>query len=296
MAFQVGIIFGRIGGNKRHFIMIITDIDNLPTYESGGRFMSRGGWSHQRREIDSFELLVGIEGAAYLEQGDCRYELIPGSALFFLPNLCHGGYALSHGPVSFYWFHFRLPKTEEVSVRGLRQTMPKGKLCLPIFSRPAEGRKLPILCRQLLDIANSGNYPGVAKDYALALALMEINAWGTSAQRAPGRLDTIAEWVRSRAEGYLDARSVAEAFRLNPDYLTRLFKKEFGVGLKRYIQNAKLNRAKELLCASELTVKEIAFKLGYLDDKSFMKAFKASEGMGAGDFRRAFSRTHLNQT
>jgi AraC-like DNA-binding protein len=276
--------------------MIITDIDTLPAYESGGRFVNRGGWSHQRREIDSFELLVGIEGIAYLEQGEIRYELVPGSALFFLPGLSHGGYALSRGPVSFYWFHFRLPKADEASLRARGDTAQGGKLFLPIFSRPAEGRKLPILCRQLLDLANSGNYPSRAKDYALALTLMEISAWGATDKRAPCRLDAIAEWVRSHAEGYLDAQSVAEAFRLNPDYLTRLFKKEFGVGLKRYIQNAKISRAKELLCASELSVKEIAYRLGYQDDKNFMKVFKASEGMGARAFRQAFSRTHLNQS
>jgi AraC-like DNA-binding protein len=275
--------------------MIITDIDSLPSYESGGRFISRGGWIHQRRIIDSFELLVGIEGVAYLEQDDCRYELIPGSALFFLPGLTHGGYAATRGPVSFYWFHFQLPKKDEASLRGLTGANSREKLCLPIFSKPAEGRKLPILCRQLLDVANASNYPHLAKDYALALALMEIDAWNVTDKRAQGRLDTIAEWVRSRAEGYLDASAVAEAFRLHPDYLCRLFKKEFGVGLKRYIQNVKINRAKELLCSSELTVKEIAFRLGYKDDKNFMKVFKASEGMGAGDFRRAFSRTHLNQ-
>lgn len=56
-----------------------------------------------------------------------------------------------------------------------------------------------------------------------------------------------------------------------------------------------LFRAKELLCNTGLYVKEIAAELDFPSDKAFIQFFFYHEGVYPEQFRRRFSRTHLNK-
>lgn len=56
-----------------------------------------------------------------------------------------------------------------------------------------------------------------------------------------------------------------------------------------------LSRAKELLCNTGLYVKEIAAQLDFPSDKAFIQFFFYHEGVYPEQFRRRFSRTHLNK-
>jgi AraC-like DNA-binding protein len=58
-----------------------------------------------------------------------------------------------------------------------------------------------------------------------------------------------------------------------------------GVRYRDLVNEFRCNYAKEYLRTTMLTAKEIAFSLGYQDDKAFMKAFKLQTGMTAGQYR-----------
>lgn len=61
---------------------------------------------------------------------------------------------------------------------------------------------------------------------------------------------------------------------MNPDYLDRLFKKEFGLSVSQYIKEKKIDYAKMLLRTTNLSVSEIAQRLGYINLSHFTASFK----------------------
>jgi AraC-like DNA-binding protein len=69
-------------------------------------------------------------------------------------------------------------------------------------------------------------------------------------------------------------------------HLCRLFKAAYGTSAIRYLIDRRLEQACRLLIDSDLTVREVAYSCGFSDELHFMKTFKASRGVTAGEYRR----------
>ncbi|MBQ8787547.1 MAG: helix-turn-helix domain-containing protein [Oscillospiraceae bacterium] len=65
-----------------------------------------------------------------------------------------------------------------------------------------------------------------------------------------------------------------------------LYKKMFGVSVMTDVINGRLDRAKRLLCATNLTVKEIAESCGYKCEYNFMRQFKSKYGKTPSEYRK----------
>ena len=93
-----------------------------------------------------------------------------------------------------------------------------------------------------------------------------------------------SEWIE-RVKSYIAANYsdinlnvgfLADNFNFNPSYFSRIFKKETGTGVYDYIQEKRIEVAKELL--KKENVGDIAVKVGYLDSRTFIRTFKKVEG------------------
>ncbi|MDQ8733229.1 helix-turn-helix domain-containing protein [Paenibacillus sp. LHD-38] len=78
---------------------------------------------------------------------------------------------------------------------------------------------------------------------------------------------------------------LAERMRLNANYLSQLFKQEVGMPIHSYIIQEKIEEAKKLLSASELTLSEIWARLNFYDQSHFTKTFKKLTGVTPKQFR-----------
>lgn len=83
----------------------------------------------------------------------------------------------------------------------------------------------------------------------------------------------------------LNQAKVADAFGISQYTLSRMFKKQVGVGFTEYINAKRLEYAKELLLTTEYTVREISLMAGFSNDNYFSRIFKATVGISATAFR-----------
>ena len=101
----------------------------------------------------------------------------------------------------------------------------------------------------------------------------------------PAQSDRVADlaWqVKDRLdEGGLDDRSLRTELRQlghSYEHLCRCFVRTFGMPPLRYLQLAKIERAKRLLVAGGATVAEVANTLGYRDASHFSRVFRTATG------------------
>lgn len=75
--------------------------------------------------------------------------------------------------------------------------------------------------------------------------------------------------------------------RLNHDYgmLSKLFSEVNGTTIERYFISLKIERVKELLSYGELSLAEIAYRLGYSSSAHLSSQFKSITGMTPSTFR-----------
>lgn len=90
-------------------------------------------------------------------------------------------------------------------------------------------------------------------------------------------LDCIHEFVDG-AEGHLTAEDIARSCNLSGDYLRRAFKNTTGESLRFYVERVRLSRAKALLAEQGMRVKQVSYRAGFTNVKSFCVAFKRATG------------------
>lgn len=83
----------------------------------------------------------------------------------------------------------------------------------------------------------------------------------------------------------LSVAVIAEHLDLTPAYLTKLFKEQHGEGIFDYISRVRIEKAKELLNDHDLSVKDIAERVGYINSNVFIRAFKKFTGLTPGKYR-----------
>ena len=76
---------------------------------------------------------------------------------------------------------------------------------------------------------------------------------------------------------------IADKFGFSKNYICQLFKKHFDTTFSIYITKKRMIRAKEMLADKTLSVKEIAFDLGYADYHHFYRTFKNYYGYSPKD-------------
>jgi AraC-like DNA-binding protein len=289
-------------------------IEKPLSFVSCGHFISDENWVHNERIIDNFELIIGIRGTAYIQQDDEKHEVTQGTILLLFPGQTHKGYAYSKENTSFYWVHFLCNDVHMITVQneGINEFLPinsdvqsrkvNDSILIPDFSLPENIEKIIILFRQLLHISNSNYYTSLISDYLVTLMLTELTQQTiNNISQIIGNYDVknkklinILEWIRINIDKEFTVTELAERFNFNADYLTRLFKKHLGLSTKQYINNLKITKAKDYLCQSEKSIKEIAFNLGFKDEKYFMKLFKEHENLTPSEYRNAYHKTYLN--
>lgn len=86
--------------------------------------------------------------------------------------------------------------------------------------------------------------------------------------------------------GTLTVNWCAERLNLSPNYFGDLVRKETGRSPRDYIQARAMAMAKELLWHSELSISQIAYRLGYQYPQYFTRAFKTATGITPNEYRK----------
>lgn len=104
-------------------------------------------------------------------------------------------------------------------------------------------------------------------------------------------IERVKQYIREQlGEQDLTREQIARHVYLNPDYLTRLFKKETGLSISDYLQQQRIEYAKHLLTHSDQPVSAVAQAAGYANLSYFSTLFKKMTGMTPVEFRRQIRR------
>jgi AraC-like DNA-binding protein len=98
--------------------------------------------------------------------------------------------------------------------------------------------------------------------------------------------DEVSAWIQTNCTQDLDVPSIARHFHVTTNRLHYVFRKFSDRGPAGYLNNCRLQRARELLSAGGISVENVALQIGYADGFSFSKQFKKRYGIAPSHLQR----------
>jgi AraC family transcriptional regulator, arabinose operon regulatory protein len=117
---------------------------------------------------------------------------------------------------------------------------------------------------------------------AIVLASEDVEPAGNSYDPRVRAAITLAHQRLAEA---LTVEQMAKAAHLSASRFAHVFSREVGVSPMRYLENARVERAKDLLKASGAPIRQVCIQVGFASPFHFSRRFRARVGMSPSEFR-----------
>ncbi len=99
------------------------------------------------------------------------------------------------------------------------------------------------------------------------------------------QLRQVTEYIHQHSAQNPSLTSLAEIVHMSPYYFSRLFKQSTGFAPHQYLLKCRIDRAKRLIKATELSIADIAGQVGFVDQSHLNRHFKRHFGVLPSQFR-----------
>ncbi len=242
------------------------------------KLLNRAGASH---------LHLVVSGQALIQSGDQERKVKRGDLFCFFKDQHASITEKETDPVTFYWISFskqgslQFPRfcgfnQEHPFLRASRQCVAFEKLFQQLHD--AYGERCEANTAHLL--------VNLFKIGEKCRSLMPY--WQHESTRLPKAkhlVDAALEMIEARLHERINVTELAESLGVSRNTLTLAFKKQRGMTPVDFVQSFRLNKAKQMLLATDYKMLTIADACGYTNEKYFHQCFRKSEGMTPRQYR-----------
>ncbi len=100
------------------------------------------------------------------------------------------------------------------------------------------------------------------------------------------KMKVAIEYINEKYNKDLTMAVVANYVSLNYSFFSQVFKDYTGMNFVNYLKTIRINNAKQLLSETDFNIAEISNKVGYENEKHFMKVFKNVVGVSPTEYRK----------
>jgi AraC family transcriptional regulator len=97
----------------------------------------------------------------------------------------------------------------------------------------------------------------------------------------------VAVFIEDHLSEILNMHRLARSFQISRTTLLGAFELAYGCSPAKYIRNARIEKAKNLLLRTDLAVREISYQVGYPNHANFTTTFGKIVGMAPQQFRNS---------
>lgn len=224
-----------------------------------------------------------------ISQGS-QYRIAAGSYFCMFPNVPCTYQADQQQPWSYYWIGLRGKEAGKLlELSGLSSN-------LPTSSCPVDQDKMEKLYAQLLasakqrDAASEWNSTGIALQLLAGFVHSASSFKGAIPRTGTCTKETYIEraiaFIEREYQGRLTVSAIAAHVGLERSYFSKLFQRYMGVPPSEFLLRVRMEKAALLLSQSDLSVQNIAARVGFNDAANFSKAFARYLGQTPSVFRK----------
>lgn len=95
-------------------------------------------------------------------------------------------------------------------------------------------------------------------------------------------------YIKNNLDKELSLEEVANAIHISKSYLSNLFSKCLGNSFSHHVNKLKIEKAKELLVKTQLSIMDITLECGFNSQSYFCRVFSGFEGMSPNQYRKFY--------
>ncbi len=242
---------------------------NLNYIQEVGTLKSLRVHESKRSGLSSYLFFIVTQGSGTLTIEDTLYEMRAGDCAFFdcMLNYTHKS---SDDLWQLTWVHFNGPNMVGIFDKYLERG---GKY---VFTPNKEVFDfLLILINQIQEIAISKSYirdMQINEKISVVLTELMRSSWNpdynNSSSLKRKDLYAIRDYIDTHFTEDIKLEKLSAMFYINKFYLTRIFKKQYGVTINNYLTNIRITNSKKLLRFTDNSIEDIASSSGYKSNKT----------------------------
>lgn len=237
------------------------------------------------RILNEYQLLYLTEGEGIFESTNQKPTRIKQGDLFLLfPGEWHTYHPLPTKGWKSYWLGFK-GKNMDDRVRSGFLSPTK-----PVYSVGFSSEIVHLYEEAFAKAKEEAAYAqqtlaGIANHLIGLMYSLERNNLLNKDQNRVDMINRARLRIREALESNLTIQQVAQELGISYSNFRKLFKEYTGVAPSMYQQELRLQRAKEMLSTTNMSIKEIAYRLNFESPDYFSSKFKIKTGIKPSDFR-----------
>ncbi|MBQ7794703.1 MAG: helix-turn-helix domain-containing protein [Clostridia bacterium] len=263
-------------------------LDMKFAYYYGGAVKLNDSWKYDNIETVFSKLYFVLDGRLKIETDSEVIIGTPNTLILIPAGLRHSQSAPFPDKAEKLWMHFNI----EIGNKSIFDFFP-----VPLSVKVTEPERIKELFHSIFSYGRYRDMAGVLRLQAYCYELLSCY-FESAGISHPFQVPNSASAVL-KAAGYIQEHlsspppvsDLAEIFHFNTSYFIRIFKKQMGLSPHQYIMQMQMERAKNLLENSELSVAQIARSVGYEDSKHFSRTFRKYAHYSPTEYRTVNKRT-----
>lgn len=239
--------------------------------------------STQRQDLDSFLFAAVISGSGALTYDRETFSVSKGECFFIDCRTSHFYKSSEDDPWELLWVHFNGSTSEQYYDYFLSQSKN-------VF-RPSSFDRIVSAITEIIGVnefrdANTEIITSKLIVELLTLALTVSTETKYHDSALSQKLASVHDFIDRHFNEELTLEKLSAQFYISKFYLTREYKKIYGMTIFQHIITARINYGKNLLRFSDKSVEEIAHLCGFNDQSYFARQFKKAENLTCFAYRK----------
>jgi len=234
------------------------------------------------RTLNEYQMIYVTKGEGIFETMGSRYEVKPGSVITVFPGIRHFYKPVYEVGWMEYWVGFKGAHFELLRERGFLNPQQ------PFLEIGLQNDILDLYSEIIEEVRDQKPLYQIVASAKILSLIAEVNACArrrAQTSHAAQIVEAAKFIMAEKIYGHIDISSIASQLGISVSRLNDIFKTYTSMTPYQYYIHIKIHAAKSLLEQGELSVKEVAYRLGFEDQYHFSRLFKQKTGIAPSQWR-----------
>ncbi len=247
-------------------------------------------------------LVYVVSGSGILDLADKEVSVGPGHILYWPSGTTYAFHPEEDEPLHLIIVNFDFTQENADILQPLPSVTPQGyqsgnrleKLNFgnaSVFENVISLNNVPAVLPYLQAMAEEAETPQIMNAFQqtnllrVVLTILYRMSYSHLDRKASNSFNKILDYVYEHYDKPLSNKELAAHFNYHPNYISQLFTQHTGISLHQYLLRIRVRQALYLLQTTELSVSEVATKVGFGSTSYFCQYFKKSTGYSPASFK-----------